>query len=110
MLAERRIVGLFGGVGEIMKLFFQRIVLRFHFRYLLLERRVLFLKLSYLSKRNRELKARLFRLRGWHVQLPSADGKPVTGGEHEPKAGADLELGEAGRFEVAGVRNEPSNV
>ena len=110
VLPERLDASLVSRVREVMKLFLERCVIRFQFTVLSLKVNYLLAESVYLRKRNRQLKDRLFAVRGWHVQLPSVDGKPIAGGEHEPKAGAELEPGEAGRFGLDGVRNEPSNV
>ena len=74
--------GLFGRVREVVDLFLQRLVLRSQFAVLKLKVNYLLAESIYLRKRNRQLKDRLFELRGWHVQLPQND-EQVAGGGHE---------------------------
>ena len=84
-------VSLFLRVREIVDLFLQRIALRLKFTYLLLEGRVLRLKLDNLSEGNRQLKLRLLGLRRWHVQYPPVDEADASAVEHEQKAGAEFD-------------------
>ena len=91
-------VSLFGGVREVAELVLQQLALRLKFSYLLLERRILRLKLENLGERYRKLELRLLELRRWHVQYPPVDETSVSGVEHEPRAGAEFEPREAGRL------------
>ena len=64
---------------EVADLLFQQIALFLKFRYLLLERSVLRLKLDNLAERNRQLEMRLLGLRRWHVQYPPDDDRTNDG-------------------------------